>query len=92
MSVTVILELHFKPESVAAARDGDLAYITFEVADSRLARDFYGAVLGWEYEPMGQGEDWEGGMFRKDGKTVAGLGRLTVVIMAHRLSLTLATV
>ncbi|MEV1064375.1 VOC family protein [Streptomyces sp. NPDC050263] len=41
---------------------------------------FYGAVLGWEYEPMemeGVGEDMEGGMFRKDGKVVAGLGKLT---------------
>lgn len=36
---------------------------------------FYGGVFGWTYEAMG--EDAEGGMFRKDGKIVAGLGRLT---------------
>lgn len=36
---------------------------------------FYGGVFGWTYEAMGEGA--EGGMFRKDGKIVAGLGRLT---------------
>ncbi|MEU8758818.1 VOC family protein [Streptomyces sp. NPDC048659] len=47
------------------------------------AAAFYGAVLGWEYEPMappesvGAGEEAQGGMFRKDGRVVAGLGRLT---------------
>lgn len=38
---------------------------------------FYGAVIGWDFEPMGDGEGMEGGMFRKDGKMVAGLGKLT---------------
>ncbi|GAA4955656.1 hypothetical protein GCM10023238_22860 [Streptomyces heliomycini] len=33
--------------------------------------------LGWDYEPMGDGEDVEGGMFGKNGKMVAGLGKLT---------------
>ncbi|MFJ5559214.1 VOC family protein [Streptomyces sp. NPDC093250] len=45
--------------------------------DVPAAAAFYGAVLGWDYEPMGDGEDMEGGMFRKDGKMVAGLGKLT---------------
>jgi predicted enzyme related to lactoylglutathione lyase len=45
--------------------------------DVRAAAAFYGAVLGWDYEPMGDGEDVEGGMLRKDGKMVAGLGKLT---------------
>ena len=44
---------------VAAARDGDLAYITFEVADSRLARDFYGAVLGWRFAPGRIADGWQ---------------------------------
>jgi uncharacterized protein len=43
----------------AAARDGDLAYITFEVADSRLARDFYGAVLGWRFAPGRIADGWQ---------------------------------
>ncbi len=42
----------------------------------------YRSVLGWEYASMGEGGDvevgdMEGGMFRKDGRTVAGLGQLT---------------
>ncbi|MFF8782174.1 VOC family protein [Streptomyces sp. NPDC015140] len=46
--------------------------------DVPAAAAFYGAVLGWDYEPMGDdGEAMEGGMFNKDGKMVAGLGKLT---------------
>jgi uncharacterized protein len=45
--------------------------------DVRATASFYGAVLGWDFESMGEGADMEGGMFRKDGKTVAGLGKLT---------------
>jgi len=42
-----------------AARDGDLAYITFEVVDSRLARGFYGAVLGWRFAPGRIADGWQ---------------------------------
>ena len=45
--------------AAAAPRDGDLAYITFEVADSRLARDFYGAVLGWRFAPGRIADGWQ---------------------------------
>lgn len=45
--------------------------------DVRTAAAFYGAVLGWDYEPMGEEGGPEGGMFRKDGRVVAGLGKLT---------------
>ncbi|MEU6314159.1 VOC family protein [Streptomyces sp. NPDC047014] len=47
--------------------------------DVPAAAAFYGAVLGWDYEPMdeAEAEGMEGGMFRKDGKIVAGLGKLT---------------
>jgi len=43
----------------AAARDGDLAYITFEVVDSRRARDFYGAVLGWRFTHGRIADGWQ---------------------------------
>ena len=43
----------------AAARDGDLAYVTFEVVDSRRARDFYGAVLGWRFAPGRIADGWQ---------------------------------
>ncbi|MEU2280684.1 VOC family protein [Streptomyces sp. NPDC013178] len=59
---------------------GSPCWLDLGAPDVRAAASFYGAVLGWEYEPMGEAEDaedMEGGMFRKDGKTVAGLGRLT---------------
>ena len=43
----------------AGARDGDLAYVTLEVADSRRARDFYGAVLGWQFLPGRIADGWQ---------------------------------
>ncbi|MET9101849.1 VOC family protein [Streptomyces antibioticus] len=54
---------------------GSPCWLDLGVPDVPAAASFYAAVLGWEYEPMGEGV--EGGMFRKDGKIVAGLGKLT---------------
>ncbi|MFG2989675.1 VOC family protein [Streptomyces sp. NPDC048257] len=56
---------------------GSPCWLDLGAPDVPAAAAFYGAVLGWDYEPMGEGEDMEGGMFRKDGKIVAGLGKLT---------------
>ncbi|MGW0466507.1 VOC family protein [Streptomyces sp. NPDC003027] len=56
---------------------GAPCWLDLGAPDVGAAAAFYTAVLGWEYESMGDGEDMEGGMFRKDGKTVAGLGKLT---------------
>ncbi|MEU9035762.1 VOC family protein [Streptomyces sp. NPDC048352] len=53
---------------------GSPCWLDLGAPDVRSAAAFYGAVLGWEYEPMGA---MDGGMFRKDGKVVAGLGKLT---------------
>jgi uncharacterized protein len=43
----------------AGPHDGDLAYVTFEVTDSRRARDFYGAVLGWQFVPGRIADGWQ---------------------------------
>jgi predicted enzyme related to lactoylglutathione lyase len=56
---------------------GSPCWLDLGAPDVPAAAAFYGTVLGWEYESMGDGEDMEGGMFRKDGKLVAGLGKLT---------------
>ncbi|WP_210584152.1 VOC family protein [Streptomyces sp. GESEQ-35] len=56
---------------------GSPCWLDLGAPDVRAAAAFYGAVLGWDFESMGQGEDVEGGMFRTDGKIVAGLGKLT---------------
>ncbi|MGV9278332.1 VOC family protein [Streptomyces griseosporeus] len=56
---------------------GSPCWLDLGAPDVPAAAAFYGAVLGWEYQPMEEGGDVEGGMFRKDGKTVAGLGKLT---------------
>ncbi|KMS69145.1 hydroxylase [Streptomyces viridochromogenes] len=56
---------------------GSPCWLDLGAPDVRAAAAFYGAVLGWEYESMGETEDFEGGMFKKDGRTVAGIGKLT---------------
>ncbi|EGX56360.1 hydroxylase [Streptomyces zinciresistens K42] len=68
---------------------GSPCWLDLGTPDVPAAAAFYGAVLGWEYESMGGGAegdepgggdtggDFEGGMFKKDGGTVAGLGSLT---------------
>ncbi|MER5479417.1 VOC family protein [Streptomyces sp. NPDC002734] len=62
---------------------GSPCWLDLGAPDVGAAAAFYGAVLGWDYEPMGAGgggqdaDGMEGGMFRKDGKIVAGLGKLT---------------
>jgi predicted enzyme related to lactoylglutathione lyase len=40
-------------------RQGDLAYITLEVADSSRTRAFYGVVLGWHLTPGRVDDGWQ---------------------------------
>lgn len=57
---------------------GSPCWVDLGAPDVPAAASFYGDVLGWEYESMGDAEgEMEGGMFKKDGKTVGGLGKLT---------------
>ncbi|MGW2301310.1 VOC family protein [Streptomyces sp. NPDC001809] len=58
---------------------GSPCWLDLGTPDVPAAAAFYGGVLGWDYESMEapEGQDGEGGMFRNDGKIVAGLGKLT---------------
>ncbi|GAA3387394.1 VOC family protein [Streptomyces roseoviridis] len=56
---------------------GSPCWLDLGAPDVPAAAAFYGAVLGWDHESMGEAEGMEGGTFRKDGRTVAGLGKLT---------------
>ncbi len=38
---------------------GELSYVTYQVADSAVFRDFYGRVLGWTFEPGRIDDGWE---------------------------------
>lgn len=40
-------------------RQGDVSYLTLEVVDSALAREFYGAVLGWHVVPGRIDDGWQ---------------------------------
>lgn len=56
---------------------GSPCWLDLGTPDVRAAAAFYGAVLGWDFESMGTEGEVEGGMFRKDGRIVAGVGTLT---------------
>jgi predicted enzyme related to lactoylglutathione lyase len=38
---------------------GELSYVTYEVPDSAVFRDFYGRVLGWSFEPGRVDDGWQ---------------------------------
>jgi predicted enzyme related to lactoylglutathione lyase len=44
---------------VNGAREGDLCYLTYAVADSALAREFYGSVLGWRFAEGHANDGWQ---------------------------------
>jgi predicted enzyme related to lactoylglutathione lyase len=41
------------------AREGDVAYLTYGVLDSTLAREFYGSVLGWRFTGGKVNDGWQ---------------------------------
>ncbi|MDQ2883303.1 MAG: VOC family protein [Actinomycetota bacterium] len=47
------------PAAAPTPRRGDLAYLTYAVADSARARAFYGAVLGWAFVPGRVEDGWQ---------------------------------
>ncbi|MEN3584296.1 MULTISPECIES: VOC family protein [unclassified Streptomyces] len=53
---------------------GAVCWIDLGTPDVPAAASFYRAVFGWEFESMGEEDRPEGGMFRKDGRLVGGLG------------------
>lgn len=62
-------------------RAGDLAYVTMQVPDSSKARDFYGAVLGWEFSPGHIDDGWQVTNTRPMTGLSGGHAELTVVPM-----------
>lgn len=55
---------------------GSPCWIDIGARDVKATADFYGKVFGWSHEPAPGGEEMEYGLFRQDGKTVGGIGRL----------------
>jgi uncharacterized glyoxalase superfamily protein PhnB len=43
--------LNTPPPGATRIRPGDVGYVTIAVPDDQRARDFYGAVLGWRFQP-----------------------------------------
>jgi predicted enzyme related to lactoylglutathione lyase len=47
-----------RPE-INGSGPGELSYVTYEVPDSAVFRDFYGRVLGWTFEPGRIADGWQ---------------------------------
>lgn len=45
--------------AVNGAGQGDLGHLSLQVADSGRAREFYRAVLGWDFTPTSEQDGWE---------------------------------
>jgi predicted enzyme related to lactoylglutathione lyase len=60
-------------------RQGDVAYITLEVADSARTRAFYGAVLGWRTSPGRVDDGWQVDGVRPGTGLHGGHSRATAV-------------
>lgn len=48
-----------EPPPANGRRAGDLSYLTLQVVDSAKARAFYGAVLGWTFQPGTIEDGWQ---------------------------------
>ena len=46
------------PPPGGGTAEGDLVYVTMEVTDSDVARDFYATVLGWHASPGQVADGW----------------------------------
>jgi uncharacterized glyoxalase superfamily protein PhnB len=60
-----------------AVRHGGAGYFTFQVPDDTAAKDFYGAVLGWQFSPGSVPDAWgiegnglQGGLWGGPGRQV----------------------
>jgi predicted enzyme related to lactoylglutathione lyase/uncharacterized glyoxalase superfamily protein PhnB len=56
--------LNQPPGRATRERHGDVAYITIGVRDDERAREFYGPVLGWQFEPGSVEHGWNAPMVR----------------------------
>jgi uncharacterized glyoxalase superfamily protein PhnB len=48
-----------EPTASGGPAHGDVAYLTYAVADDDRAREFYGAVLGWRFRPGSVDRGWQ---------------------------------
>ena len=48
-----------RPRTANGRMPGDLAYLTWEVRDSRRTRAFYATVLGWRFAPGHVADGWQ---------------------------------
>jgi uncharacterized glyoxalase superfamily protein PhnB len=50
--------LNTPPPWASRIKPGDVGYVTIAVPDDQRARDFYGAVLGWRFQPGSVPHGW----------------------------------
>ncbi|HZU49988.1 MAG TPA: VOC family protein [Mycobacterium sp.] len=60
---------------------GELSYVTYEVPESAVFRDFYGRVLGWSFEPGRVDDGWQVSPVHPMAGVAGGASRPTTVPM-----------
>ncbi len=63
------------------AGPGELSYVTYEVSDSAAFRDFYGRLLGWQFEPGRVDDGWQIGETRPMAGVAGGSAASATVPM-----------
>jgi len=77
--------LNKPPGRATRERHGDVGYITLAVPDDERAREFYGAVLGWEFTAGSVPRGWEVGGVRPMVGMAGGADR-TEVQLCYRVN------
>ncbi|MCA1191080.1 VOC family protein [Saccharopolyspora sp. 6V] len=86
-------EVSSEPAAPRPPRHGDIDYITIATPDTALAKEFYGAVLGWRFGPGNVEDGWQ----IEDVQPMAGMhgsdtGEVTLCFRTDDLEATLAEV
>lgn len=63
------------------AGPGELSYVTYEVGDSAVFRDFFAGVFGWTFEPGRVADGWQIDQTRPMAGVAGGAARQSVVPM-----------
>jgi len=82
--------LNKPPGRATRERHGDVGYITLAVPDDERAREFYGAVLGWEFTPGSVPRGWQVGDVRPMVGMAGGADRTEVQLCYRVADLALA--
>jgi len=82
--------LNQPPPHASRTRPGDVEYVTIQVPDDERAKEFYGAVLGWEFAPGSVPRGWQVDRDRPQVGLAGGAGAAEVQLCFRVTDLDLA--